>query len=197
MQRDYRLKGRRLSIGYIRVPFPFFLLFSFLISVSGFAQEVKEEKKETQDKFSYLIENGARLIRENEFEKVFSVIKELPPEKKADFRVRVLENFAYLKAYLITKKKDYGKKWQVDYKPMVYTGDKTATPILIDLLKDSDPYMRAFTARALGYLGDQRALEAVKKVADSDPNSKVRSRAKTAYEQISGGKLPKEPFKED
>jgi len=151
----------------------------------------------TQDNFSSLIENGAKMIRENEIEKVFNLIEGLPPEKRADFRVRVIENFANLKAYLISKKKEYGKKWQVDYKPMVLTGNKTTTPILVDLLKDNDPYVRAFVARALGYLGDQRALEEVKKVADNDPNSKVRSRANWAYEHISGGKFPKEPLKED
>jgi hypothetical protein len=181
----------------VRTLLSFIFLFLFSISESGFAQEVKGEEKETTDKFSYLIENGAKMIRENEFEKVLNMIGELGPEKKWDFRVKVLENSAYLKGYLVTKKREYGKKWQSNYKQMVYTGNKTATPILIDLLKDNDPYMRAFTARAPGYLGDQTALEAVKKVADSDPNSKVRSRAKWVYEHISGGKFPNEPLKED
>ena len=189
--------NKRLNLYLVEVLFPFIFLFLFLIPMSGFAQEVKGEGKDAQEKFSYLIENGARMIRENDFEKVFSMIRELAPEKKVDFRVRVIENFANLKAYLVTKNKEYGKKWQVDYKPMVYKGDKTATLILVDLLKDSDPYIRAFTARALGYLGDQTALDEVKRVADKDPNSKVRSRAKWAYEHISGSKLPQEPLKED
>jgi len=195
MRSDKRVKGKRSSLRFIKILLP--LLFLVLIPLAGFAQEVKEEKKETQDKFSYLIENGARMIRENEFNQVLSGIESLPPEKRADFRVRVLENFASLKAYLVTKKKEYGAKWKADYKAMLYTGNKTATPVLIDLLKDSDPYIRAIVARTLGYLGDQTALEAVKKVADSDPNSKVRSRAKWAYEHISGGTFPKEPLKGD
>jgi len=37
----------------------------------------------------------------------------------------------------------------------------------------------------------------IKKVAESDPNRKVRSRTKKAYEMILGGELPKEPIKED
>ncbi len=174
-----------------------FLLFIFLslssIPVSGFGQEVKGEREEASEKFSYLIENGSKMIRENDFEKVFSMIRELPPEKKVDFRVRVIENFANLKAYLVTKNKEYGKKWQVDYKPMVYKGDKTATLILVDLLKDSDPYMRGFTARALGYLGDQSALVELERIATQDQNSKVRSRAREAYHKISGKELPGEP----
>jgi hypothetical protein len=156
-------------------------LFLFLIPSAGFAQE---------DKLSYLIENGTRMIREKEFEKVLEMVRELPPEKKVDIRIRVIENFAYLKAYLVMEKKEYGKKWQVDYKPMVYTGDKRATVILLDLLNDEDPYVRAFTARALGYLGDHSALETIKRVVESDPNTKVRSRAREAYEKITGQKIP-------
>jgi hypothetical protein len=158
--------------------------------VSGLAQEGKGEGKEPQDKFSYLIENGSKMIRENDFEKVFGMIRELPPEKKLDFRIRVIENFAYLKGYLVIKKHDYGKKWQDYYKTMCYSGDKTAIPILIDLLKDSDPYMRAFTARALGYLGDEPVLVELERIATQDQNSKVRSRAREAYYKISGKKLP-------
>lgn len=172
------------------------LILSFLISLiplRGFAQEGKE----IQDPFPYLIENGSRMIRENEVEKIFNLLERLPPEKRSDFRIRVIENFTNLKAYLITKKREYGKKWQSDYKPMVYTGNKSATPILMDLLKDRDPYIRAFTARALAYLGDQNALETLKQLSQSDPNSKARSRAKWAYEHLSGGKLPKKDLEED
>ena len=185
--------NKRLNLYLVEVLFPFIFLFLFLIPIAGLAQEVEGEGKDAQEKFSYLIENGARMIRENDFEKVFSMIRELAPEKKVDFRVRVIENFANLKAYLVTKNKEYGKKWQVDYKPMVYKGDKTATLILVDLLKDSDPYMRGFTARALGYLGDQSALVELERIATQDQNSKVRSRAREAYHKISGKELPGEP----
>jgi len=61
---------------------------------------------------------------------------------------------------------------------------------LIDLLKDSDPYMRAFTAMALGYLGDQSALVELERIATQDQNSKVRARAREAYHKISVKKLP-------
>jgi hypothetical protein len=165
-------------------------LFLFSIPVAGLAQNEKGEGKEPQDNFSYLIENGARMIRENEFERVLIMIGELSSEKKWNFRVKVLENSAYLKGYLVTKKKDYERKWGDYYETMCYSGDKTATIILIDLLKDSDPYMRAFTAVALGYLGDQSALVELGKIATQDQNSKVRSRAREAYNKISGKKLP-------
>ena len=193
MGSDQRVTRKRSNLYLISVLLPLTFLLLLLFTSVGFAQEVTGEKKESQEKFSYLIENGSRMIRENDFEKVFSMIRELPPEKKVDFRVRVIENFAYLKGYLVIKKDEYGRKWQVGYKPMVYTGDKSATPILIDLLKDSDPYMRTFTARALGYLGDHTVLEELEKVATQDQNSKVKSRSREAYYRISGKKLPGEP----
>jgi hypothetical protein len=142
--------------------------------------------------FTYLLENGARMIRENEFEKVLDMIGELPFEKKGDFRVKALESSAYLKGYVVTKNKVYGKKWEVSYKSMIYTTDKRATPILVELLRDDDLYVRAFTAKALGFVGDKRALDELKRVAEKDKSSRVRSRAKWAYEQLSGSKLPKE-----
>jgi HEAT repeat protein len=52
--------------------------------------------------------------------------------------------------------------------------------------------VRAFTAKALGFIGDKRALDELKRVAEKDKSSRVRSRAKWAYEQISGTKLSKE-----
>ena len=152
------------------------ILILFLVfSASGASQE---------DKFTDLIENGPRMIRENDFEKVFSIIRELPLEKKADFRVRVIENFAYLKGYLVIKNKQYGEKWKVDYKPIVYTRDKSATPILVELLKDGDPYVRNYTANTLGYIGDERALEELKRVSEQDENEKVKRKAQWAYDQI-------------
>ncbi len=163
-----------------------FILFVLLLLLSQpivFAQE-------TSDKFSLLIENGARMIRENEIGKVFNLIKDLTPEKRYDFRVRVIENFANLKAYLISNKKEYGKKWQEDYKSLCYTKDTSATPILLDLLKDNDPYIRAFTARTLGFLGDHTSLEALRELAKQDPNRKVRSRARETYKRITGYDLP-------
>jgi len=184
-------KGKKVRLCFINVVVLFFSLLS--LCLIGFAQE---GEKEIQDPFTYLIEHGSRMIRENEIDKLFHLIDRLPQEKKYDFRIRVIENFTNLKAYLVIKKKEYGKRWQSDYKPMVYSRNKSATPILIDLLKDSDPYIRAFTARALGYLGDERALEVLKQLAETDPNSKVKSRAKWAYEYLSGKKFSKEPIED-
>lgn len=148
-----------------------------------------EKKEEMSDKYSYLIENGSRLIRENQFEKVLDLVRELPSEKRVDFKIRVIENFAYLKGFLVNKNREYGQKWKVDRRAIVYTGDKTATLILIDLLKDEHAHFRIYTLRALAYLGDQRALEPLQSLSNLDPNEKVRGTAKKAYIAI-GGKSP-------
>ncbi len=168
---------------------PFLMILAVpMITESGFAQTGEK----ASDTFIYLIENGARMIRENEFEKVLDMIGDLPPEKKGDFRTKVLESSAYLKGYVITKNKVYGKKWEVSYKSLIYSTDKSATPVLVELLSDNNLYVRAFTAKTIGFIGDKRASEELKRVAENDDSSRVRSRAKWAYEQISGGKLRKE-----
>jgi hypothetical protein len=172
--------------------FGIYSLVVFLSLLLSPQSSIGQTENEASDRFTYLIENGVRMIRENEFEKVLNMIGELPPEKKGDFRVKALENSAYLKGYVITKNKVYGKKWQVSYKSLIYSTDKSATPILVELLGDDDLYVRAFMAKGLGFIGDKRALDELKRVAEKDKSSRVRSRAKWAYEQISGGKLPKE-----
>lgn len=188
MERESLLVRRDSFLNVVQI-LPFLIILAVpMITESRFAQTGEK----ASDTFTYLIENGARMIRENQFEKVLDMVGELPPEKKGDFRVKALENSTYLKGYVVTKNKVYGKKWEVSYKSLIYSTDKSATPILVELLRDDNLYVRAFTAKALGFIGDRRALEELKKVAEKDKSSRVRSRAKWAYEQISGGKLRKE-----
>lgn len=181
---------------FVRTLLLFIFLFLLSIPVPGLSQEAKGEGKEGADKFSYLIENGVRMLRENEFEKVLDMIGELPLEKKGDSSIRALESTAYLKGYLLAKKKVYEKKWEASYKALIYSTGKSATPILVELLGDDNLYVRAFTAKALGFIGDKRALDELKRVSEKDKSSRVKSRAKWAYEQISGGKIPKGPVEE-
>ncbi len=188
MKRDFDSTRKKTFLGFIATLFPIIVLALLLSVEPGNSQT----EKKTSDRFTSLIENGARMIRENEFEKVLDMVGELPPEKRGDFRVKALENSAYLKGYVVTKNKVYGKKWEVSYKSVIYSTDTNATPILVELLRDDNLYVRAFTAKALGFIGDKRALDELKRVAEKDKSSRVRSRAKWAYEQISGGKLLKE-----
>jgi hypothetical protein len=188
MKIDLDSTREKSFLSFIRALFPFVVLALLLSPEPGNTQA----ENEASNKFTYLIENGARMIRENEFEKVLDMIGELPSEKKGDFRAKALESSAYLKGYVVTKNKVYGKKWEVSYNSLIYSTDKSATPILVELLRDDNLYVRAFTAKALGFIGDKRALDELKRVAEKDKSSRVRSRAKWAYEQISGDKLRKE-----
>jgi len=188
MKRDLDSTTQKPFLGFITTLSAFIVLALLLSTESGNTQA----EKEASDKFTSLIENGPRMIRENEFEKVLDIVGELTSEEKGDFRIKALENSAYLKGYVVTKNKVYGKKWEVSYKSLIYSTNKSATPILVELLGDDDLYVRAFTAKALGFIGDKRALDELKRVAEKDKSSRVRSRAKWAYEQISGGKLLKE-----
>ncbi len=185
MKRDLDSRRKKSFLCSIRILFSFIVLVLVLSTEPGNTQV----EKEASDKLTCLIENGAKMIRENEFEKVLDMIGELSPEKKGDCRVKALENFAYLKGYVVTKNKVYGRKWEVSYQSLIYSTDRSATPILVELLRDDNLYVRAFTAKALGFIGDKRALNELKRVAENDKSSRVRSRAKWAYEQISGGRL--------
>jgi len=138
-----------------------------------------------EDNFTYLIENGAKMISENQVDSVLDKIRELPLEKKSDTRIKVIENFANLKGYVMTKRREYGERWKLSYKSVILSGDKSATPILVELLRDEDQYVRDYAAAALGYMGDERALEELQRVADQDEKGKVRKRAQWAHDQIS------------
>jgi HEAT repeat protein len=61
--------------------------------------------------------------------------------------------------------------------------------VLINLLKSSDPWLRKYAAELLAYIGDERALDALRDAAINDEKSAVRRYAKKAYKEISGEKL--------
>jgi HEAT repeats len=143
-----------------------------------------------EDKFTYLIENGARMTRENQVDKVLDMIRELPLEKKSDFRIKVIENFANFKGYAMTRRREYGERWKLSYNSMILSGDKSATPILVEFLKDENHYVRDRAAVALGYIGDERALEDLNRVSDQDEKGLIRRRAQWAHDQIGAIKCP-------
>jgi len=152
------------------------LVLLLIFSASSAAQE---------DKFTSLIENGAKMIRENQVDEVVDMLRELPLEKKSDIRIKVIENFANLKGYVMTKRREYAERWKLSYKSVILSGDKSTTPILVELLKDENHYVRDYAAAALGYMGDERALEELQRVSDQDEKGKVRKRAQWAHDQIS------------
>jgi HEAT repeat protein len=62
--------------------------------------------------------------------------------------------------------------------------DKRAVDALIRSLADPYDEVRQLAASGLGGSGDSRVLEQLEKLAESDPNSEVRTSAVRAIEQI-------------
>jgi hypothetical protein len=57
---------------------------------------------------------------------------------------------------------------------------------LIAALDDSNAIVRSAVAAALGSLGDERAIEPLKRKAETDESFQVRAAAKSALEKLSG-----------
>lgn len=64
------------------------------------------------------------------------------------------------------------------------TGDRSAVPALIGVLKDGFHGARAEAARSLGLLTDERALDALMETATNDQDALVRRNAREAMEKI-------------
>jgi len=174
-------------------------------------QEVKEspEKIETKKKVSakkevtdpwefkgtpeeiegFLIQNGPRLIVEGEHDPVLELIEDLPRKRRRHVQVQTLGCFANLKGWVCDRDKSCKLGWWNLRQKLINSGDNQATPTLVILLKDEDPYVRLYSAELLGHIGDERALEYPRAVGENDKNRKVRKYAGKAYEQISGEKF--------
>jgi HEAT repeat protein len=62
-------------------------------------------------------------------------------------------------------------------------GKRSAVPVLIDLLHDPDVLVRVAALRGLGEIGDESAIPAIQKTADSD-NPGVKTIAKHVLEML-------------
>ena len=62
--------------------------------------------------------------------------------------------------------------------------DREATPMLLKIVKDQDDYTRLYAVLLLGNIGDQRALDDLKQIANTDPNRKIRKSAAWAIAVI-------------
>ena len=56
----------------------------------------------------------------------------------------------------------------------------------IAALKDENRYVRGVAADTLGYVGDARAIEPLKKLAENDPDSSVRRAAQKSLAKLKG-----------
>ena len=137
----------------------------------------------------FLIQNGPRLIVEGEHDPVLELIEDLPRKRRRHVQVQTLGCFANLKGWVCDRDKSCKLGWWKLRNRLMNSGNNEATPMLVIFLKDKEPYVRIYAAELLGHIGGKRALKHLRAVGENDENRKVRKYAKTAYEQISGGKF--------
>jgi HEAT repeat protein len=62
-----------------------------------------------------------------------------------------------------------------------------AVDVLIEALKQSNPVARIEAARALGRLGDRKAIEPLNNLLQTETDESVKSAVKDALKQLQGG----------
>jgi hypothetical protein len=145
--------------------------------------------KETREEFEDLIHNGPKLIAVGKYDQVLKLIADLPRETRWNIQIQTLECFANLAGWLSNKSKNYKSRWLTLREKLINSGANEVTPILISLSKDEKPWLRYFAVELLNFIGDKRALDALRELGTKDEWHEVRAYAKKAYKQISGKKL--------
>jgi serine/threonine protein kinase len=139
--------------------------------------------KETESKnrepapLSSLVERGPSLLRQNKYTELIKDINKLPTVERQSTNIKVLECFAHLKNWILMKDNNSKAMWGNLYKVLQHSEDRTATPLLIQMIKDPEDWTRLYAVALLGNIGDQRALGDLRKIAANDSNSKIRKSA--------------------
>jgi len=149
------------------------------------SREVKESPEETE---GFLIQNGPKLIAEGEYNRVLTLIEDLPGRRR-HIQIQTLECFANLKGWVCDRDTGCKLGWWNLRQRLINSGDNEATPMLVIFLRDEDSWMRLYAAELLGHIGDKRALDALREAGENDESHRVRKYAKKAYEQIWGEKF--------
>jgi serine/threonine protein kinase len=131
-----------------------------------------------------LLSHGPELLHENKHLTVLEQVQKLSDEERQNINVRILECFAYLKKMVLNRDKSSKQPWGQLYKSIETSGDRSATPLLIKIAKDQDEYTRLYAVTLLGSIGDQRALNDLQQIANTDPNRKIRNGAARAIALI-------------
>jgi flagellar biosynthesis/type III secretory pathway chaperone len=149
----------------------------------------REVKRSPEEIEGFLIQDGPRLIAEDQYNRVLELIEDLPSKNRKHVQIKTLACFANLKGYLSEADKLKKLHWWTLWKKLIDSGDNEATPMLTVILRDNDPGVRRCAAELLGHIGDNRALNTLREVGENDEHFRVRRYAKWAYEQISGEKF--------
>jgi len=134
--------------------------------------------------FSYLVNQGPTLLRENKYLKLLEDINLLSNKERQDTRIKVLESFAHLKKWVLLKDKNSKILWANLYDALENSRDPSATPILLKIAKDKEEWTRLYAVKLLGDIGDRRALTNLKEIASKDTNWRIRRNAAKAISLI-------------
>ena len=165
-----------------------FFLSPILTPIAGTGKEIQNLQEDPQQIIDSIIERGPVMISGNRPEKVLEIIKGFPYKKRLDVNIQVLECFAHLKKWVLYKDPKSKDEWYGIRTNLIYKKTKEATPMLMVFLKDREPWLRLYAAELLGFIGDERALGALKNASREDENNRVRKYANWAYEQVQGRK---------
>lgn len=124
-----------------------------------------------------LISQGPQLLSENRQLRILEQVQKLTPEERQNINVKVLECFAHLKRIVVDKDKQSKPPWSQLYEFLEKSNNRNATPLLVKITKDPEEYTRLYAVTLLGSIGDQRAIDDLQQIANSDPNRKIRRSA--------------------
>lgn len=141
------------------------------------------EKRESTS-FSYVVDQGPALIKENKYLKLLEDINQLSGNERQNINIRILESFAYLKKWVLLKDKNSKTLWTNLYNTLEHSGDRSATPILMKIAKDPEEWTRLYAVNLLGSIGDRRALNDLQEIASKDTNRRIRRNASNAISLI-------------
>ncbi len=142
-----------------------------------------QEKRESTS-FSYVVDQGPALIKENKYLKLLEDINQLSGNERQNINIRILESFAYLKKWVLLKDKNSKTLWTNLYNTLEHSGDRSATPILMKIAKDPEEWTRLYAVNLLGSIGDRRALNDLQEIVSKDTNRRIRRNASDAISLI-------------
>jgi hypothetical protein len=147
-------------------------------------KEARLPEKREASSFSYLVDQGPALLKENKYLKLLEDINQLPENERQNINIKILESFVYLKKWVLLKDKNSKTLWSNLYNTLEHSGDRSATPILMKIAKDPEEWTRLYAVNLLGSIGDRRALNDLQEIASKDPNRRIRRNASNAISLI-------------
>lgn len=132
-----------------------------------------------------VLTRGPKLINEGQYRTVIEMIKALPKEERSTISIQILESFANLKGWIMDREVSKKQRWwELHQQQIRASPDHEATPVLLDILRDSDARVRYYAVEVLRAVGDERAIRVFEELTEKDNHHSVRSIAKKALVEI-------------